>query len=54
MHVGLLVFNMIVLKNYQSREKGLMCHALTGVLPEDVMFLFHGIALLNCIIMEGD
>lgn len=29
---------MIVLKNYENREKGLLRHALTGVLPADVLW----------------
>jgi len=29
---------MIVLKNYENREKGLLCHALTGILPDDVLW----------------
>jgi asparagine synthase (glutamine-hydrolysing) len=29
---------MIVLKNYENREKGLLRHALTGVLPDDVLW----------------
>ncbi|MEN6412382.1 MAG: asparagine synthase-related protein [Veillonellales bacterium] len=29
---------MIVLKHYQNREKGLLRHALQGVLPEDVLW----------------
>jgi len=28
----------IVLKNYENREKGLLRHALTGVLPDDVLW----------------
>ena len=29
---------MIVLKNYQNREKGLFRHALMGILPDDVLW----------------
>lgn len=29
---------MIVLKNYQQREKGLLREALTGLLPDDVLW----------------
>lgn len=29
---------MIVLKNYENREKGLLRHALTGILPADVLW----------------
>lgn len=29
---------MMILKNYDNREKGLLRHALTGVLPDDVLW----------------
>lgn len=34
----MLAFKMIVLKNYENREKGLLRHALTGILPADVLW----------------